>query len=67
MTKDPEIIDFLKNDGVKLRKLRTNSKLSQVQLAKLSGMHQRQISQMENGTKDYTVVSLYKYLKGLRK
>jgi len=40
--------------------------MTQKKLAESSGLVQHQISEMENGTKEYTVISLYRYLKGLR-
>jgi predicted transcriptional regulator len=67
MITDKEINTFLKQHGCKLKKLRRKLQLTQMELHKKTGLAQDIISNMENGHKEYTIVSYYKYVKGLRK
>jgi transcriptional regulator with XRE-family HTH domain len=52
--------------GFKIRKIREEKGLTQVQLSKLAGMHRAYIGQIERGEKNIGVKNLEKIAKALR-
>jgi len=66
MITDKEIKTFLKQNGTKLKKLRRKLQLTQKNLQTKTGLSQNIISNMENGCSEYTIISYYKYMKGLK-
>lgn len=53
--------DFLKN----LVELRKEKKITQDEMVKKTGLSQQQISKLENGTREPTLLTLIRYLLGL--
>lgn len=58
-------MDISKRLGAKIQKLRQNKGLSQEELAFEAGLHRTYISHVERGSRNITVVGLYKIAKGL--
>lgn len=59
--KDPELLAL----GAHVRKLRTDSSLTQELLARRAGLHWTYVSQVERGTRNMSYKSLRKLAKGL--
>jgi len=55
----------IKEFGLNLKKLRLEKKLSQEELANLSGLHRTYIGCVERGEKNITIKNLYKISKAL--
>lgn len=60
--KNPVLIKF----GVNVRKLRIENKLSQEDLADLSGLHRTYIGMIERAEKNITLLNIEKIAKGLK-
>ena len=58
--------DINREIGFKIRKIREEKGLTQVQLSKLAGMHRAYIGQIERGEKNIGVKNLEKIAKALR-
>jgi transcriptional regulator with XRE-family HTH domain len=52
--------------GAKIQKLRIKQGLSQEELAFESGLHRTYISHVERGSRNITVIGLFKIAKGLQ-
>lgn len=58
---------FLKAFGKRVRQLREQKgiKFSQEKLSELSGLHRNYISDVERGTRNVSLVAIFKIIKGL--
>ena len=52
--------------GIRLKELRTSAMLSQLDLAKLSGIERAQISKIENGTANVTLETMEKLSNAIK-
>ena len=58
-------MDMRKLVGINLRNARTAAKLTQEELADRSGFSQQYISELENGRRNPTIVSIYELAQAL--
>ena len=58
-------MDMRKLVGINLRNARTSAKLTQEELADRSGFSQQYISELENGRRNPTIVSIYELAQAL--
>jgi len=58
--------DINKEVGFRIRKIREDKGLTQVQLSKLAGMHRAYIGQIERGEKNIGLKNLQKIARALR-
>ncbi|MDE1480420.1 helix-turn-helix transcriptional regulator [Xenorhabdus bovienii] len=58
-------MNILKSFGLRVKKIRTEKKISQEDLAELSGLHRTYISSLERGVRNPTLTTLISVSKGL--
>jgi len=58
-------MNTLKSFGLRVKKIRTEKKISQEDLAELSGLHRTYISSLERGVRNPTLTTLISLSKGL--
>ncbi len=58
-------MNTLKSFGLRVKKIRTEQKISQEDLAELSGLHRTYISSLERGVRNPTLTTLISLSKGL--
>ena len=60
-----EINIFIKDIGIRIRELRKERKMTQLDLAIKSNIDERQVQRLERGHTSATIKTLYKITKGL--
>jgi transcriptional regulator with XRE-family HTH domain len=58
-------MNTIKSFGLRVKKIRTEKKISQEELAELSGLHRTYISSLERGVRNPTLTTLISVSKGL--
>ncbi len=62
---EPELKVFIKKIGIRIRELRVERKMTQLDLAISSNIDERQIQRLESNHTSPTIKTLYKVAKGL--